>query len=108
PENVLHPRLLEGLAEECRAASESSQLFVTTHSPFFLNGLQSSEVRVLYREADGYTHVVRASEVERVPILIEEGGRMGQLWLEGHLGVGDPLVRAGAPESRPRAGKLRR
>jgi len=36
PENFLHPRLLYGLAEECRRASERSQLFVTTHSPYFL------------------------------------------------------------------------
>lgn len=35
PENFLHPRLLYGLAEECRAAAERGQLLVTTHSPFF-------------------------------------------------------------------------
>lgn len=34
PENFLHPRLLPELAEECRAASERTQLLVTTHSPF--------------------------------------------------------------------------
>src|SRR6266545_7256392 len=49
PENFLHPRLLPELAEECRAATERSQLLVTTHSPFFLNGLLPREVRVLYR-----------------------------------------------------------
>ena len=40
PENFLHPRLLPGLAEECRAACERTQLLVTTHSPFFLNALR--------------------------------------------------------------------
>ena len=49
PENFLHPRLLPGLAEECRAASERTQLFVTTHSPDFLNGMQAEDVRALYR-----------------------------------------------------------
>lgn len=38
PENFLHPRLLPELAEECLAAIERTQLLVTTHSPFFLNG----------------------------------------------------------------------
>ena len=47
PENFLHPRLLTGLAEECRAASERTQLLVTTHSPFFIDSLQPSEVRIL-------------------------------------------------------------
>lgn len=40
PENFLHPRLLPELAEECRGATERSQLLATTHSPFFLNGLR--------------------------------------------------------------------
>ncbi len=41
PENFLHPRLLFGLAEECRGAAERGQVLVTTHSPFFLNAVQS-------------------------------------------------------------------
>ena len=44
PENHLHPRLLPELAEECRAATASTQLMVTTHSPFFVDGLKPEEV----------------------------------------------------------------
>ena len=50
PENFLHPRLLPELAEECRAVAQRTQLLVTTHSPFFLNGLRPDEVRVLWRD----------------------------------------------------------
>lgn len=102
PENYLHPRLLPELAEECRAASERSQLLVTTHSPFFLNGIRASETRVLYRDEKGYTQAVRASDVRGVPEFIEAGAAMGHLWLEGHLGVGDPLVASGAPREQGR------
>jgi len=28
---------------------------------------------------------------------IHEGALLGQLWMEGHLSVGDPLVNGGAP-----------
>jgi len=98
PENFLHPRLLPELAEECRAASERSQLLVTTHSPFFLNPLRPEEVRVLYRDAQGYTQAVRVSDLPRVPQFLEEGASLGQLWMEGRFGVGDPLVRSGAPQ----------
>ncbi len=42
PENHLHPRLLPQLAEECRSASANAQLMVTTHSPFFVNGLDET------------------------------------------------------------------
>lgn len=97
PENFLHPRLLYGLAEECRAAAGRGQLLVTTHSPFFLNALQAREVRALYRDEDGYTQVATASEIPGINAFVDEGGLLGQLWLEGHFGVGDPLTNQGAP-----------
>jgi predicted ATPase len=97
PENFLHPRLLQGLAEECRAASERAQLLVTTHSPFFLNALKPAEVRVLYRDAEGYTQAIAASEINGIAEFVAEGGLLGHLWIEGYFGVGDPLVNQGAP-----------
>lgn len=100
PENFLHPRLLYGLAEECRAASERGQLLITTHSPFFINALRPNEVRVLYRDERGYTQACLASEIRGVRELVEEGALLGHLWLEGHFGVGDPLVNQGAPSPR--------
>lgn len=104
PENFLHPRLLQELAEECRSATRHSQLFITTHSPFLLNGLRPDEVRVLYRNEQGYTQAVRASDIQGVPEFIQAGGLLGHLWMEGRLGVGDPLVNAGAPQKKGRKG----
>ena len=100
PENFLHPRLLPELAEECRAAIAQTQLLVTTHSPFFLNGLRPEEVRVLWRDVQGYTQAQRASDLHGVQAFVAEGALLGQLWMEGQLGVGDPLVNQGAP-TRP-------
>lgn len=97
PENHLHPRLLRELAEECRSATAQSQLLVTTHSPFFVNGLRPPELWVLYRDERGHTQVRRASGMRGVNEFIEEGALLGQLWMEGHFEVGDPLTRAGGP-----------
>lgn len=97
PENFLHPRLLTELAEECRAATERTQLLVTTHSPFFLNGLKPKETRVLWRDEKGYTQTKRAADVQGIQEFIDQGALLGHLWMEGHLGVGDPLVNQGAP-----------
>jgi predicted ATPase len=104
PENFLHPRLLPELAEECRAASEHGQLLVTTHSPFFVNALRPKEVRVLFRDDDGYTQAVRAADMQGVPEFVAAGASLGHLWLEGSFGMGDPLVNQGAP-SQSRGGK---
>ena len=100
PENFLHPRLLPQLAEECRAATERSQLLVTTHSPFFLNAMKPEEARVLYRDEQGYTQAMRASDIQGVPEFVAAGASMGHLWLEGRFGVGDPLVNSGAPQTK--------
>ena len=91
PENFLHPRLLRGLAEECRAAAGATQMLVTTHSPFFLDALGPEEVRVLWRDEEGYTQCHPLSENDKVKAFLSEGALLGDLWMEGHFGVGDPL-----------------
>ncbi|MFH0798718.1 MAG: AAA family ATPase [Pseudomonadota bacterium] len=100
PENFLHPRLLPELAQECQAAADRSQLLATTHSPFFLNALRPEDVRVLYRDEQGYTQTIRVCDVPGIPEFMKAGASLGHLWLEGHFEVGDPLVRAGAPTNK--------
>ena len=97
PENYLHPRLLPELAEECREACERTQLLVTTHSPFLLNALRPDEVRVLWRDASGFTQAQRVADLQGVPEFVDAGAQLGSLWLEGHFGVRDPLVDQGSP-----------
>ena len=104
PENQLHPRLLPELAEECRNAAASAQLMVTTHSPFFLNALRPDEAWVLYRTNAGFTRARRVSDMQGIKEFMAEGAQLGQLWMEGHFEVGDPLTNAGA-EKRPSAAK---
>jgi predicted ATPase len=99
PENYLHPRLLPYLAEECREATVRTQLLVSSHSPFFVNALKAEEVWVLYRDERGYTQARRASEMRGIPEFMREGGLLGDLWVEGHFEVGDPLVHGGGPKS---------
>jgi len=97
PENQLHPRLLYELGEECRKATERTQMLVTTHSPFFLNAMRPNEVRVLYRDEEGYTQVKQVSEIAGIHEFINEGASLGNLWMQGHFRVGDPLTRHGSP-----------
>lgn len=92
PENYLHPRLLPELAEECQQASDASQLIVTTHSPFFIDPLRLNEVRVLYRGDHGYTEVRRLPDMPGLAEFVAEGASLGDLWMEGHFDVGDPLA----------------
>jgi len=99
PENHLHPRLLPELAEECRRAADRTQLMVTTHSPFFVNGLQPEELWVLYRDEKGFTQARRSDKMQGVKEFMAKGALLGHLWMEGHFEVGDPLVAAGGSRS---------
>jgi predicted ATPase len=99
PENFLHPRLLPELGEECKKATEHTQLLATTHSPFFLYATKPEEVRVLHRDTQGFTHATLASEIRGIQSFIAEGATMGDLWMEGYFHVGDPLVKSGEPRS---------
>jgi len=101
PENQLHPRLLPELAEECRAASARTQLMVTSHSPFFVSELRPEEVRVLYRDDQGYTQSKRVADMERAMSMYKEGGKLGALWMEGFFDVGDPLLAPTVSKRRP-------
>ncbi|NET25516.1 AAA family ATPase [Okeania sp. SIO1I7] len=97
PENHLHPRLLPELAEECRAASANTQLMVTTHSPFFVDGLKAQELWVLYRDKNGYTQAKRTDEMGGIKEFVEEGASLGDLWMEDFFEFGNPLKNQGSP-----------
>ena len=103
PEHFLHPRLLHGLAEECREAAGATQIFETTHSPFFLDALHPGEVQVLWRDNEGYTQCQPLKENRKVRAFMEAGAQLGDLWMEGHFGVGDPLTEGGMPTTRASA-----
>ncbi|KHD11164.2 ATPase [Candidatus Thiomargarita nelsonii] len=97
PENHLHPRLLPELCEECRNATAQTQLMVTTHSPFFVNGLRPEELWVLYRDELGFTRARRASDMLGIKEFMAAGALLGQLWIEGYFEVGDPMTNNGGP-----------
>ncbi|MCM0608777.1 MAG: AAA family ATPase [Ideonella sp. WA131b] len=90
PENQLYPSLLWDLAEEFRGyAVRGGQVFVSTHSPDFLNAVKLDEVFWLAKEG-GYTRIHRAADDEQLAAYMAAGDRMGYLWKEGLLTGADP------------------
>ncbi len=73
-------------------------MMVTSHSPFFVDGLKPEELWVLYRDEHGYTQAKKASDMKGIPEFLKEGASLGQLWMEGHFEVGDPLTASGGPK----------
>ena len=90
PENQLYPKLLWELAEEFRGyANRGGQVFVSTHSPDFLNATRIEEVFWLVKQ-DGFTQVRRARDDEQLAAYMAEGDQMGYLWKHGFFPEVDP------------------
>jgi predicted ATPase len=90
PENQLYPELLHELVEEFRDyARRGGQVFVSTHSPDFLNGAKLEEIYWLSKRG-GFTTVRRASDSETLRNLINEGDLPGALWKQGLFEGADP------------------
>lgn len=90
PENQLYPSLLWELAEEFRAYAErGGQVFVSSHSPDFLNAVALGEVYWLAKE-QGYTQIYRAKDNAQLKAFMDEGDQMGYLWKEGLFPGADP------------------
>lgn len=86
PENHLYNSVLPGLAQQCRQASEKSQVLVTTHSHEFVNECKPDEVIALYRGGDGYARVIRPNAIPLVNDMLDHGALLGSLWQENYFG----------------------
>lgn len=83
PENQLYPSLLGELAEEFRTyALKGGQVFVSTHSPDFLNAVELDEA-FWFIKRGGYTEVKRARDDAQVAAYMNDGDKLGYLWNQG-------------------------
>ena len=85
PENGLYHKLLEILAQEFRRHADTSQVFITTHQPYFVNALKPEEVWILEKGEDGFSTIVRASDIPLVKEMTDEGLPLGGLWYSDYL-----------------------
>jgi predicted ATPase len=89
PENGLYHKLLESLAYEFRAHATGkkggSQVFVTTHQPYFVDALAPEEVWILEKGKDGFSSVRHASDDEIVKAMVDQGLLLGGLWYSDYL-----------------------
>ena len=88
PENGLYHKLLETLAQEFREHAlrkGGSQVFVTTHQPYFVDAFKPEEVWVIEKGKDGFATIKRASEDPVIRNLVSEGLPLGGLWYSYYL-----------------------
>jgi predicted ATPase len=85
PELGLHPDILPKLADLLVAASEKTQIIVTTHSDILVDAMtECPEVVVVCEKHNGRTEMRRLKKEELTAWLGKY--RLGQLWIDGQLG----------------------
>ncbi|WP_072622772.1 AAA family ATPase [Spirulina major] len=89
PENGLYHKLLETLAQEFRnhatGRKGGSQVFITTHQPYFVDALKPDEVWVLEKGEDGFSQMRRASDDPLIQSFVDQGLPLGGLWYSDYL-----------------------
>ncbi|MBF0177428.1 MAG: AAA family ATPase [Magnetococcales bacterium] len=92
PENGLYHQLLEELASHFRAYANGrkggTQVFMTTHQPYFVDALEPDEVWVLKKDTDGFSKATRACDIQFVQNMLSEGQPLGALWYSDYLDAG--------------------
>ena len=71
--------------EHATGQKRGSQIFITTHQPYFVDALDPKEVWILEKGEDGFSQIRRASEDPLVNNLVEEGLPLGGLWYSDYL-----------------------
>ncbi len=85
PELGLHPDIIPKIADLLVAASERTQLIVTTHSDILVDALTDyPETVVVCEKHEGQTSMQRLDRQSMAQWL--ESYRLGELWMRGHLG----------------------
>lgn len=92
PENGLYHKLLEILAGEFRThatgikgGAGGSQIFITTHQPYFIDAMNPEEVWLLEKGKDGFSRITRASDYEIIRNMVSEGIPLGSLWYSDYI-----------------------
>lgn len=85
PELGLHPDILPKVADLLKAASERTQIIVTTHSDILVDAMTDCpDAVVVCEKHEGCTEMKRLSARELAVWL--DKYRLGQLWIDGQLG----------------------
>lgn len=83
PENQLYPELMTSLADEFDAyAYRGGQVFISTHSPEFLNAVGLESIFILEKD-QGFTTIHRAADDPLVSGFMKAGDHAGYLWDQG-------------------------
>jgi predicted ATPase len=89
PENGLYVELIEVLARQLQGFAadkkRATQVLLTTHSPYFVDGLRPEQVWVVSKDKMGRASATRCADMPHVKEMTAEGLPLGSLWYSKHF-----------------------
>jgi len=93
PENGLYLELIEHLASQfvdyASNKERPTQIFVTTHSPYFVDALEPEQVWIIKKDSEGHAAASRVADLPMVRELSLQGVPLGAQWYSNHFGSDD-------------------
>ena len=86
PENYIHPRLLEKLAEEIKIPSLRFPILINTYNPLFVDKLDPETIVIVERNKGGTITNPVASSDDLQKLIREMELELGDIWYSGALG----------------------
>ncbi len=89
PENGLYIELIEHLAQQFVSHTASNnaptQIFITTHLPYFVDALDPGQVWIIRKDEHGHSIPHRVADIPTVKELSDEGIPLGAQWYSNHF-----------------------
>ncbi len=85
PELGLHPDIMSSLADLIKAASEKTQLFITTHSRSLIDSFSDTPASVYVVEKEASQTNIKRLDSEKLSVWLEQYS-LGTLWSKGEIG----------------------
>ncbi|MYH63339.1 MAG: ATP-binding protein [Caldilineaceae bacterium SB0675_bin_29] len=87
PERHLHPKLISGLMELVKEASEKRQILLTTHNPEVVRYTDIENVLLVSRDKSGFSRIVKPANSQLVRTFLENELGVEELFVDNLLGV---------------------
>ncbi len=106
PENGLYIELIEHLAQlfvnHTVNPSAPTQIFVTTHLPYFVDALQPEQVWIMRKDKRGRSRAMRVADLPNVVELSKQGVPLGAQWYSNHFEVRSATASSPTPRRKAR------
>jgi predicted ATPase len=87
PERCLNPKNVKAFMEMCEEATTEKQVILTTHNPEAVRWTDIDNVRVVFRDENGFSHVRKPMELDSVRFLIENEVTLDNIFCNDAFGV---------------------